>query len=293
MPMCLRLVALLALLAGPVGAEPAGCDALARAVQDTFGLRLSTAPAPVAEGWCVVDGVRLEGESAPRITLQTLRIRGEMAEGSLMALEVEGKGLRVAPSLNDRKTAPWLRDFLRLQTSDMQVSIRREDAADRLLVQDGHLLLSGGAELALSAEIAGAGVSAASLLTGRVTGLHLEWKNDGRTLRPVMEAMGAQLEPEAEGTRAVLAARDLLSGLIDAMPGDSLPQDTAEALERFVAALPQGRGRLVLDFASEDGIGAARLGLLALAEDPMGPAALARVFAGSGIGASWTPGLTP
>jgi hypothetical protein len=81
--------------------------------------------------------------------------------------------------------------------------------------------------------------------------------------------------------------------VIEAMPGDSLPEDAGKALQAFVAALPQGRGRLVLDFVSEDGIGAAQVALLALAEQPTAPKALARLFAGSGIGASWTAGMAP
>ena len=292
MRMRLRLVFALALLAGPVGAGPAGCDALVAAVEGAAGVSLSAPPAGMDNGWCVLDGARSTDQDL-RVSVERLRLRGEAEGERLLALEVMAEGLRVAPALGNRDMAGWLRDLLRLQTASLHLALRRDQAGDRLLLEGGHLGLSGGSELVLAGEIAGAELSAASLLAGRVTGLHLEWKNDGRTLRPVLEALGAGLEPGASGAKALLAAREAMSAVIAALPESSLPEDATEALEGFVAALPQGRGRLVLDFASEEGLGAAGLGLLALAEDPTGPKALARLFAGSRIGAVWTPGLAP
>ena len=292
MRMRLRLGLALALLAGPVGAGPADCDALVVAVEAATGVSLSAPPAGMDDGWCVLDGARSTGEEL-RVSVERLRLRGEAEGERLLALEVMAEGLRVAPALGNRDMAGWLRDLLRFQTASLELALRRDEAGDRLLLEGGHLGLSGDGELVLTGEISGADLSAASLLAGRVTGLHLEWQNDGRTLRPVLEALGAGLEPGATGAKAVLAAREAMSGVIAAMPGDSLPEETAQALAGFVAALPQGRGRLVLDFASEDGIGAAGLGLLVLAEDPTGPKALARLFAGTRVGAVWTPGLAP
>ena len=294
MAMRLRSGVLLALLAGPVGAEPvADCARLVGLVKIATGSSLTAPPAAMDGDWCVLDGAHSTREGAVRVSLERLRVRGEAAGDALLALEIVGEGLRVTPALNDRDMADWLRDLLRMQTASFHLAVRRDEAADRLLLEDGRLGLSGGSELALTAEVAGAGLSAASLLAGRVTGLHLEWKNDGRTLRPVMEAMGAGLEPGATGTQAVLASRAALTAGIAAMPGGSLPDDAAEALAGFVTALPQGRGRLVLDLGAEPGIGAVELGLLALTEDPMAPEALARLFRGVQVGAGWTPGMAP
>lgn len=294
MAMRLKRGILLALLAGPVGAEPAAdCARLVGLVEIATGSSLTAPPAAMDGDWCVLDDAQSTGEGAVRVSIERLRVRGEVAGDALLALEILGEGVRVTPALNDRDMADWLRDLLRMQTASVHLAVRRDEAGDRLLVEGGRLGLSGGSELILTAEVAGAGLSASSLLTGRVTGLHLEWKNDGRTLRPVMEAMGARLEPGTTGTKAVLASRAALLGGIAAMPGGSLPDPAAEALAAFVTALPQGRGRLVLDLASEAGIGAAQLGLLALAEDPTAPEALARLFQGVQIGAVWTPGMSP
>jgi hypothetical protein len=294
MAMRLRPGILLALLAGPVGAEPAAdCAGLVGLVEAATGSSLTAPPAAMDGGWCVLDGARSAGEGAVRVAVERLRIRGETAGDTLLALEIVAEGVRVTPALTERDMAGWLRDLLRMQTASVHLALRRDEAGDRLLVETGRLGLSGGSELVLTAEVAGAGLSAASLLAGRVTDLHLEWKNDGRTLRPVMEAMGAGLEPGATGTQAVLASRAALTAGIAALPGDSLPDDAAEALAGFVTALPQGRGRLVLDLGAEPGIGAVELGLLALAEDPMAPEALARLFRGVQVGAGWTPGMAP
>ena len=294
MSMHLRLGMLLALLAGPVAGEtPATCDALVGAVESLTGLRVSAPPASAADGWCVLDGARLTGDRAPQTSVERLRLAGTEAEGELLSMEIDGAGLRMRPALNDSDMPGWLRDLMRLQSAEVHLRISRDAAADRLVLEDGRLGLSGGGELLVTAGIAGARLSAPSMLTGRVTTLHLEWRNDGRTLRPVMEALGAEVDSQATGTQAVLAARAALLRVVEALPEASLPEAAAEALAGFVAELPQGRGRLVLDFGSEVGIGAVQIGLLALADDPLSPEALARLFAGSVIGASWQPGLAP
>lgn len=281
-------------LAGSVGAETAAdCAVLVGAVEGLTGLSLSAPPSGTDAGWCVLDGARLTGDGAPRITLQRLRIMGEVEGEELRSLEIAGEGLRIAPMLNDDEMPAWLRDLLRLQTADLRLELLHDAAAGRLVLRDGHLGLSQGSELTLMAEIAGGGLSVPSILSGRLTSLHLEWKNDGRTLRPVLEALGQRLEPGATGLAALDAARTGAQGVVRAMPTGSLAAGAAEALDRLVGALPQGRGRLVLDFASEAGIGAAQLGLLALAENPASPEALARLFAGSRISADWAPGLAP
>lgn len=285
---------LLALLAGPVAGETvADCDTVVRTIEALTSLGLKAPPAATQDGWCVLDGARLTGEGAPQVSVERLRVAGTETDGALQSLEVEGTGLRLRPALNDRDMPGWLRDLLRLQSAEVHLTLRRDEALDRLVLEGGRLDLSGGGALLLTAEIAGARVSATSILTGRVTALHLDWTNDGRTLRPVMEALGTAVDPRLTGTQAVLAARGALLGVIEGIPAGSLSEADAEALAAFIAALPQGRGRLVLEFGSEAGIGASQLGLLALAEDPVGPEALARFLAGARISASWEPGLQP
>jgi hypothetical protein len=292
MPMRLEAGLILALaLAQPVAADPAACPVLVAALEGATGLDLSAPPAPDVAGWCVLDSVRSAG--AVRVSAETLQVRGETAGDGLVVLELEGSGLKVAPALNNRAMPDWLRDLLRLQSADMRLSLRRDEALDVLLVDRARVILSGGGELALTGEVAGADLVAASLLTARVTRLQVRWKNDGRTLRPVMEALGAELQPGTQGTEAVLAARQALQGVAAALPADSLDDAAREALTEVIEALPQGRGTLDLELASEAGIGAAQLGLLALAEDPTGPKALQRLFIGSRLVIGWSPGIAP
>jgi hypothetical protein len=292
--MRLRMAVALALFAGPLAAEtPVDCSALVGMVETQSGLQVDAPPAGAEAGWCVLDGARLTGVGAPKITVERLRIRGGSVEGAVTSLDIDAAGLRITPALNDRTIEPWLRDLMRLQTADVHLSARRDEAVDRLVLEGGRLALSGGSELLVDGEIAGAGLSAASIMTGRVTVLDLEWKNDGRTLRPVMQALGERLMPEATGAAAVDAARAGFRTVLEAVPESSLSEDAATALGRFILALPQGRGRVVLGVASDAGIGAAQLGVLALADNPAGPDALARFFAGTRISISWTPGLAP
>lgn len=290
--MRLKLGLALALLAGPVGSEtvPAACGDLVALVSGLVG-DLVVPPQAARDGWCVLDGARSSGEV--RVSAEALRVRGEMLDGRLVALEVAGEGLRVAPALNNRDMPGWLRDLLRLQAADVRVSLRRDDEVDLLRLERGQVWPSGGGELLVKGEVAGAELSAASVLTGRVTQLYLEWQNEGRLVRPVLEAWGERLKPGATGTEAVLAARAALLGLVEAMPAGSLLDGMPEGVEAFIAALPQGRGRLLVMAGSDDGFGLAQLGLLALADDPTGSEALARVFKGTRISVAWTPGLAP
>jgi hypothetical protein len=147
-------------------------------------------------------------------------------------------------------------------------------------------------DLAIEADLAGGGLSAASVLTASVTGLRLRWRNDGRVLRPAMEAAGARLEAGSSGPAAVDAARTALLDLAGALPLQSLVGETADALEDLVRDLPQGRGQLTVELTS-DGIGAAQLGLLALSDSPAGPDALARFLAGTAVSIDWQPGIAP
>jgi hypothetical protein len=291
--MRLSLALVLALLASPAGAEPAECDQLLGMVETAIGLELTAPPAGTRDGWCVLDGARSLDQGSVRVSVEKLRLRGEEIDDRLLALEIEGTGLRVAPALNNREVPDWLRDLLRLQSADLRLAVRRDDAGDVLLLERAQLWLSSGGMLLLTGEVAGAELSASSLLTGRLTKLYLEWQNDGRTLRPILEAWGERLEPGATGTRAVLATREALDALVAAMPVGSLLDGLPYGLGDFIAALPQGRGRLLLMAGSDTGIGAAQQGLLALAEDPTGPEALAKLFEGTRISVSWNPGIAP
>lgn len=294
MPTRLKLGVALALgLAGPVKAEPAGCVRLVAAVEGAAELTLLAPPAGTRDGWCVLDGARSTGAGAVRVSVATLRLKGEDDGGRLLSFEMEATGLRVAPAPNNRDVPDWLRDLMRLRTADVQLALRHDQAGDLLLIESVRLALSGGGEFDLAGEVAGAGMSAASLLTGRVISLRLVWKNDGRTLRPLMQALGERLEPEAKAVSAVDTAREGLRWLVEALPEGSLAEGAAEALDSFILALPNGRGRLVLDFGSDSGIGAAQLGLLAMADDPASQKTLERFFSGTRISASWTPGIQP
>ena len=295
--MRLESVLALALLAGPAGAEtvvvPAGCAKLTVVVETVVGVDLTVAPAASQDGWCVLDGARSTGDAAVRVSADTLRLRGEVVEDRLVALEVEGAGLRVAPALNNRDMPDWLRDLVRLQSAELHLALRRDEAGDLLRVERGHLGLSGGAELIVTGDLAGAELASASVLTGRVSSLHLEWLNDGRSLRPLLEVWGQGLEPGATGTKAVMAARAALQGAVSAVAATTLGDADAEAVAAVIQALPQGRGRVIVDVASDSGIGAAQLGVLAMADDPMSPEALARFMQGTRVSVSWTPGLAP
>ncbi len=292
--MRLRLALVLALAAGPGAAEtPVPCAGMPEALRDLSGLTVSAPPAAMAGGWCVLDGARLTGAGVPTVAAGRLRARAGAEGAEVLSLEVEGQGLRLAPGLQERDLPGWLRDLLRLQTADLRLALRRDPGEDRLMVDEARLELSGGSALRLSAEASGAGLSARDLPSGRLHRLRLDWRSDGRSLRPALAAWGAAVEPGAEGGAAVEVARGALMALVAALPEAALGEAGRTELEAAVRALPQGRGRLVAELVAERGIGAAELGLLALSRDPASPEALARLLAGSRLEIDWQPGIVP
>lgn len=283
-------------LALPAAAEtvPMDCARLVGMLEAATGYSIAAPPAGDGGGACVLDGARLKGEAGkPDILVQRLRLGGAAADGVPVLLTIDLGGLKVTPALGARDVDERLRSLMRLQTLDLRLVGSRNAAEDRLELRDGWLALSGGSEATFSADIKGAELSLASVLTGALTFLAVEWKNDGRLLRPAMEAAGEGLIDSANAGSAVDATRSFLRQIADNLP-DALFQGEARAeVEQLIAALPQGRGRLTLGFASEAGIGAAQIGIAALSDDPVGPDALARLLAGSALSVDWQPGISP
>ena len=286
-----RVALVLALLAGPVWAEPADCPGLARAFEVLSGYRVQAPVAGPRDGWCVFDRAALTAAGAPDLVAERLRIRGEISHGALADLALSAAGVRLAPGLGRREMDPTLRETLRLQTADVAFVVSVD--AGGVALRQGELRLSAGTELLLEADIAGAGRSAGSLVSGRLTRLQVDWRNDGRLLRPVMEHWGTSLADGAEGAGAVDAARLALRHVVQNLPPALFHEEGQARLAELVDALPQGPGRLRVDFGSSGGLGAAQVAVATFSGDPLGPEALARLFSGAQVHVEWQPGLSP
>ncbi len=284
-------------LATPLAAEPvaADCAALTAALGALGGYDLTVPPLGPQDGWCVLDGAALRSDrpGQPALTADRLRLRGSVVGAALVGLEVDLSGLRVAFKAGDVAVDDRLRGLVRLQTADLRLWAGVDPATGVLTLRNGVLALSGGTEVTFAATGTAAALSGAALLSGRLASLDLGWRNDGRLLRPVMEMLGEGLVDSAQGATAVDAARLALRQLVENLPAAALVDDSGDELGQWVAALPQGRGRLVLSLVATDGIGAAQLLVTGLQDDPLGPAALAQVLSGAQVTASWTPGLAP
>ncbi len=288
---------LLLSLATPLGAEPvaADCAALKAALETFSGYDLTLPPAGPQDGWCVLDGAALRSDVAgrPDLTADRLRLRGSIDGATLVGVEVDMSGLRAGFKAGDAVVDDRLRGLVRLQTADLRLSAGVDPATGLMSLRDGVLALSGGTEVTFAATGTAAALSGAALLSGRLTALDLSWRNDGRLLRPVMEMLGEGLVDGAQGGAAVDAARLSLRQFTENLPAAALVDDSGDELGQWVAALPQGRGRLMLSLVAADGIGAAQLLMAGLKDDPLGPEALAQLLSGAQVSASWTPGLAP
>lgn len=264
------------------------CAPVVAAISSVEGYEAAIPPAAPDGDWCVLDGSRLRStaEGRPDLALDVLRIRQ-----TATAFDIDLRGLRAAPRPSDRDMDDRLRSMLRLQSADLRLGAVHDPASRSATLSALRLELSGGTTLDLSADIQDADLSAAGLAAGRLTRATLVWRNDGRVLRPLMDMAGEGLAG-APGGPAVDAARGALQEIVDLVPPSALDDASRKALSAAVRALPQGRGKLELSLVSEDGIGAARLGMVALAGDPMSPKAMAALFDGVTLAATWTPGLS-
>ncbi len=273
-------------------AEPAACPQLLAALESATGTRITAPPSGPEDGWCVFDRAVLKADGAPDLVAERLRLRGDLDEGALVSLAVRADGVRVSPGLGQRDLDPVLREALRLQTAE--VALDATVGLEGIALRDGVVRLSGGSELAVAADIAGVGISAGSLMLGRLTWARLDWRNDGKLLRPMLQAWGEGMADGAQrGAAAIDASRAALRQLVGNLPEALVHEDGAAQLKRLIDALPQGRGRLVLELSRPGGIGAAELGVAALSGDPLGPEALARLFSGAALAVDWQPGLAP
>jgi hypothetical protein len=269
------------------------CTGLTESLLKVQGYELTAPAAGIEDGWCVLNGVTLRSALPgwPNLSVEELRLRRDGGEDAPW-IEIALTGLRITPRIGDTAIDDRLRALFRLQRIDLWLVAVRHETDDRLELRLTELRLSGDRVLSLEADIAGGTLDPSAAVAGAVRRLDLEWRNDGRVLRPVMELAGAELSG-AEGGAAVDAARAALAGIVAALPETALAEDTRDELEELVAALPQGRGRLALSFVSDDGIGAARVALAALSGELLGPDSLARLLDGAVIEADWQPGLTP
>ncbi len=281
-------------LAAPALSEPvpADCAALVALVRDFTGYEVTAPPAGAVEGWCVLDGARLVSGRAdqPDLKVDGLRLKGE-AEGAVVtSVEVEATGLRLVQGLGAKQLDERLQAMLRLQGGDLRFAAGLNPEAGRLEVRGFALVLSGGTEISLSADLAGAGLSPLGVAAGRLTGLELQWNADGRLMRGVMEAAGVGIDGSLAGAEAITAARDGLQGVIEVLPGSLVDKDSRHELDGMTASLPEGRGVLQLSFRSDEGIGAADLLVAGLGKAPL-EETLATLFAGSSLQADWSQGL--
>jgi hypothetical protein len=285
-----RATALVSLVMAIFAASPgkADCGAVTSALSAIEGYTLSIPPAGAEPGWCVLDGAGLRSQRPgwPDLAADRLRLRQSETE-----FELDLQGLRGSPRATDRAIDDRVRSLLRLQSADLRLLALHDPKAGVVTVSGMRLELSSGAALVLDAEIRGADLSPASLASGTVTKLALVWRNDGRLLRPLMDLAGEDLSGTA-GPAAVDAARSALAGLVAALPPAALDDASRKALAEAVRALPQGRGVLTMTLLSPDGIGAGRLAIAALSDDPLAPATMQTLLDGATLVADWQPGLS-
>jgi hypothetical protein len=296
MRMRASLAVIVALAGLPAGADPTPADcAMLSGMLQISGYSLTAPPSGAEAGWCVMDGAawRSDRPGWPDLTAERMRVRGSVDATALVSLEVDVAGGRVLPQAGDRALDDRLRGLVRLQTVEMRFAAVVDAETDRLDISGGVLRLSGGSEVTFGATVAGGGLTAMDLASGSLTALDLEWRNDGRLLRPVMEMAGERLAGAPTGSAAVDAARLALRQVVDALPETALADDTRPELEQLVTALPQGRGRLTLSLSAPEGIGASRLLLAGLTDNPLGPKALAGLLQGARVTAVWSPGILP
>lgn len=303
-----KAIAVMMFVAGNAAAQgmtPASCAALWSSVPaDLGGYELNQAAMVEGAGWCVAQGVALLGQEVkqPNISVATLRVRGaglaQMAvpEGGFRELEVEAKGLRVAPKINDRGISDKLRTYLRVQVADVSFLIRWNAETGAVQLRQFQLALADGTKMTLGADIAGGQLQTMqaaqlSLLVARLTAMDLTLITKGQGLRPLVDALAQDMVPkDTNPAQALDAARAVVLSSVDSLPDAAFSGPSKSALRDWIEALPQPAGKLTVALQAEAGIGAVQVALAGLLDDPTGAAALDAVFDGATVRVDWQPG---
>ncbi len=304
----LKSCAIMLFLAGNAAAEdmtPDSCAALWSGVPAVVGgYELNQSVMLEQAGWCFVQGAALVGQNVnqPNISVASLRVRGAglgqaaAPEGGFREAEVVATGVRVAPKIADRGISDKLRTYLRVQVADVSFVIRWNVETGELLLRQFQLVLADGTKVTLGADIEGAQLASLqaaqlSVLVARLTVMDFVMISKGQAVRPLVEAVAQELVPkDTAPARAIEAARAMVLSGVDALPDAAFDGASKSALRNWIAAMPQPAGKLAIALRAEAGIGALQVALAALQADPTSEAALAALFDGATVRATWQPG---
>jgi hypothetical protein len=266
---CATLAALLLVVAGTEAV--ANCGPAAARLTSVGGYAVSVPPAAADGDWCVLDGASFRSQMPgwPDLAADRLRLRETPTE-----IDLDLQGLRASPQASDRDLDDRIRSLFRLQSADLRLRAVHDPESRTLSIAGLRLDLASGARLELDARVKGADLSPAAAALGTVTEARLVWRNDGRVLRPLMDLAGEGLAGSG-GPAAVDAARSVLAGLVEALPAANLDDPSRKALAAAVRAMPQGQGKLTLTLLAPEGIGAGRLAVAGLSDDPVSQPGLA------------------
>ena len=256
-----------------------------------------------AEGWCVVADARLNLDQYSQWSLDKLRWRaGDIArfldEGlPPRSLEIIGEGLGVLAETGD-PVFDYLFEIQASQSkSEFGLNIRWDGLQNAVVVEEAYITFNADNRISASARIDGVNLTdAASMQTSLgsfgLRDLSAQAEFDGWFEAYLAMPLGqlvlqnGDVAPQTQ----VEALQDQAVTFIQALPNESVPENTRAALSAFVEALPNPRGSARLQLSATPPIGMARFAPLGLtAQAPTLDTFVPILLEGTSLLFTWAP----
>ncbi len=279
------------------------CDATQAVIAELAGQTavMFSNTAVAADGWCEAENIIIEVDARSALKADGLRWRASGIERLIeqglppLSLDVQLEGIRVRPQMDD----PVLDYLLEVQSRpagvDASLSVRWDGVQNAVFVDELRAEFDESNAVVVSARIDGVDLSdAAGLQTSfgsaGVRDLSITADFDGWFETVLVLPLGSQLltAGDVSPREQVADLQRQAAAFVGTLPEASMPDRAKTALNDFVMALPEPRGRLQVQLSAEPTLGAASvLRATMSASDPA--SMIVAVLEGVTILATWTP----
>ncbi|SEB99666.1 hypothetical protein [Rhodobacter sp. 24-YEA-8] len=301
----------------PVQAQQAGpSDESCAAILHDFSqvlhsnrLDISATPRSLKDGGCAFDDVVITGGEryAPGFYADTVTVYGSILawdrKGQMPSSDivVGATGMRFATKMGDARMDYLLGAQARVGEMVLDLRAAWDGSAKEVEISRFDLTFAGDSRILFTArakniDLSTPGAAQMAIMGAALTDLDLEIRSFGlfeQLLLPVLVMMIPDTEnTESDaGFAALVSEKKLeLRTAINQLPDAAFPAPSRAALAALLSDLPGPRGKLVVNFRSASGFGAARFARFALTGLPQTMKELAPLFDGTRFDIDWRRG---
>ncbi len=253
--------------------------------------------------WCVVDAVIIESEDnySPRFNIEQLRYRGAGMVGLFdwsvppTSLDIEMDGLNFGVRVDEPVMDYLIAAQRHTSGTDVAVSMVWDAGSKTVALTKGTMDFPGENAISVTAraknvDLGTKGRAQMAMLGFGVTEMDVSVTSNGLFESYFLMPIGAALlTQDTDPAAQVDALKMQAAAMIASLPDATFSADTKAAMNTVIGEFPNPAGKLDLILRSEAGVGPRSLAGYALLGVPTTIAALAPMFDGLTVGATYTP----